>query len=294
MTVDTLPRSVASATRWAQGMLARAGIDGARAEARLLLRHAAGLALERQISAPDAPLDQNQASRLADAVARRARREPMAHIVGRREFWSLDFIVTPDTLDPRPDSETVIDAALARLDSRAAPYQILDLGTGTGCLLLALLSELPAATGIGVDIEPGAARVARRNAERLGLTARSAFFVGDWAAAIDRRFDLVVCNPPYVPTDVIDTLEPEVARFEPRRALDGGADGFAAYGTLIPALSGLIGPGGTVVIEVGAGQADAAAEALARHGFGARERHADLAGIERCISAKWDKNPIRM
>jgi len=285
MTVDLPARSVEAATRWAQQRLSGAGIDAARAEARLLLRHATGFSAERQVSAPDAPLDRQQLACLEAAVSRRSRREPMAQILGRREFWSLDFEVTPDTLDPRPDSETVIEAALAALDSRVPPYQILDLGTGTGCLLLALLSELPAASGVGVDIAPGAARVARKNAERLGFSRRACFIAGDWITALDGRFDLVLCNPPYVPTDVIETLEPEVARFEPRRALDGGADGLGAYRQLIPDLSRVVGAAGKVVIEVGIGQADAVAEILKRSGFGGQARHADLAGIERCISA---------
>ena len=285
MIIEAPARSVDAATRWAQQALSGAGIDNARAEARLLLRYAAGVPAERQIAAPDALLDQRQMACLVEAVERRARREPMAQIVGRREFWSLDFIVTPDTLDPRPDSETVIEAALAGLDSYNHPYQILDLGTGTGCLLLALLSELPAATGVGVDIEPQAARVARQNAERLGFSERASFFAGDWVTALSGRFDLVLCNPPYVPTEVIDTLEPEVARFEPRCALDGGADGLDAYRALIPSLDRVLGDAGKLVIEVGAGQADAVTEMLARSGYREHARYADLARIERCISA---------
>ncbi len=285
MTIDLSARSVEAATRWAQKTLSSAGIDAARAEARLLLRHATGFSSERQVSAPDARLNRQQMACLSAAVGRRSRREPMAQILGRREFWSLDFVVTPDTLDPRPDSETVIEAALARLDSRASAYQILDLGTGTGCLLLALLSELPAASGIGVDIEPRAARVAQENAESLGFSKRAHFFADDWITALDGQFDLVLCNPPYVPSDVIETLKPEVAQFEPRRALDGGADGLEAYRRLVPDLSRAVGAAGKVVIEVGIGQADAVAEILKRSGFGGQARHADLAGIERCISA---------
>jgi len=290
MTIDLPARSVEAATRWAQQTLSSVGIDAARAEARLLLRLATGLSAERQVSAPDTPLDQQQMTCLAAAVTRRSRREPMAQILGRREFWSLDFVVTPDTLDPRPDSETMVEAALAKLDSHALPYQILDLGTGTGCLLLALLSELPAAVGVGVDIEPGAAQVAQTNAERLGFARRARFLVGDWTTAVDGRFDLVLCNPPYVPTGVIATLEPEVSRFEPRRALDGGSDGLDAYRALIPGLARVVAGAGRLLIEVGAGQADAVAEILEQSAFVELARHADLAGIERCISAIPGKN----
>ena len=187
MTIDVQTNSVEAVTRWAQKVLSSAGIGNTRAEARLLLRHATGISAERQVHSPDAALDRHQFARLTEAVARRSRREPMARILGRREFWSLEFAVTSDTLDPRPDSETVIEAVLDRLDSRDRPYQILDLGTGTGCLLLALLSELPAATGVGVDVEPGAARVARSNAERHGFSGRTGFIAGDWTTAINTR-----------------------------------------------------------------------------------------------------------
>ncbi len=290
MTVGLTPHSVEAAIRWAQMALGSAGIDGARAEARLLLRHATGLSAERQVAAPDRCLDDQQASSLTEAVKRRTRGEPMAQILGRREFWSLDFIVTPDTLDPRPDSETVIAAALARLDSRDRPYQILDLGTGTGCLLLALLSELPAATGVGVDIAPETVRIARLNAAQLGFADRARFIVGDWTAALSGQFDVVLCNPPYVRTVDIDGLSREVALYEPRRALDGGDDGLAAYRALIPGLRHRLSETGLTVLEVGAGQADAVSGLLEKAGFAELLRTADLGGIERCVSAIPDKN----
>lgn len=293
MTVDLQPQSVESAIVWAQKQLGVAGIDGARAEARLLLRHATGLSAERQVAAPETTLDGRQTSSLAQAVTRRSRGEPIAHILGRREFWSLDFVVTPDTLDPRPDSETVIAAALARLDSRERPYQILDLGTGTGCLLLALMSELPNATGVGVDIAPETAHVARLNAARLGFADRTRFVVGDWTIPIGGQFDVILCNPPYVRTGDIDGLSREVAMFEPRRALDGGADGLDAFRALGPGLRRITGTTGFVVVEVGAGQAEAVSGILTEAGFADLSRTADLAGIERCISAKPAKNSDR-
>lgn len=282
--------TIGAATLWAQKALSGAGIDGARSEARLLVRLATGFSTERQIADPEIRLDEDQMTALRDSVARRSRHEPMAQILGRREFWSLDFVVTPETLDPRPDSETVIAAVLGGLDSRTESYQVLDLGTGTGCLLLALLSELPAATGVGVDIEPETARVAQTNAERLGLSERAGFIAGDWTAALDCRFDVVVCNPPYVPTSEIETLQPEVARFEPRRALDGGPDGLECYRALLPVLPGVLKPSGMAVFEVGAGQAGAVTDLLLRYGFTGHAQHADLAGTQRCVSAKLGKN----
>lgn len=287
------PRSVEGAVRWAQNQLGNAGIEGARAEARLLLSHATGLSAERQVAAPETALDGRQSSSLAQIVTRRSRGEPMAHILGRREFWSLEFVVTPDTLDPRPDSETVIAAALARLDKRDRPYQILDLGTGTGCLLLALLSELPNATGVGVDIAPEAAHIARLNAARLGFGDRTRFIAGDWTEPVSGQFDVVLSNPPYVRTGDIDGLSREVALFEPRRALDGGADGLDAYRALSTGLRQATAPTGFVVLEIGAGQAEAVESILAEAAFADFARTADLAGIERCISAIPAKNSDR-
>ena len=167
-------------------------------------------------------------------------REPLSRIIGRREFWGLEFLLSADTLDPRPESETVIEAILARLPDRDRAYRFLDLGTGTGCLLLALLSEYPAASGIGIDIAPGAARTARDNAERLGIGGRAQFAVGSWAAALTGRFDAVVANPPYIEHAAIADLPREVRQYDPIRALDGGADGLAAYRAIAADLQRLL------------------------------------------------------
>ncbi len=219
---------------------------------------------------------------LTPLVERRAAREPLALIVGHREFWSLRFAVSPATLIPRPESETLIEAAVAEFAGRAPPCLVLDLGTGSGCLLLAALSAFPAAFGIGVDRSAAAAVLAARNAAALHLADRSAFVCGDWADALDARFDLVLCNPPYVRTGDLGGLMPEVARYEPRTALDGGADGFAAYRRVIRALPGLLRPGAAAVLEIGAGQAEAAA-GLARQAGLAAEWQSDLAGIPRAL-----------
>jgi release factor glutamine methyltransferase len=246
--------------------LREAGIEAPRREARWLLEHAAGdIALFRAL------------------VARRAAREPMAFLTGRQGFWTLDLEVSPATLIPRPDSETLITVALAARPERDTVRRILDLGTGTGCLLLAALTEYPAAFGVGVDRAPEAAGLAARNAQANHLAGRCAMLCADWAAPLVGRFDLVLSNPPYIESDAIAGLMPEVARHEPRAALDGGADGLDAYRALLAALPGLLAPGGVAVLELGAGQA-AAVVALARlAGFRQPVLHDDLAGIARAV-----------
>jgi len=215
-------------------------------------------------------------------VARRAAREPLALILGRREFWSLEFAVSPATLIPRPDSETLIEAALAAFADRAPPGHVLDLGTGTGCLLLAALSEFRGAIGIGVDRSAAAAALAARNAASLGMTDRAAFACCDWAGALHGRFDLVLCNPPYIPSSDLGSLMPEVARHEPWSALDGGPDGLSSYRQLMPELPRLLSPGGIAVLELGAGQAKAVTALAWEAGFSATARQ-DLSGIVRVL-----------
>lgn len=277
----SLETTIAEALDFAAGRLEAARVREPRFEARLLLGYAAGLPLEQIVAHPDRPLGAAPRARFARLVDRRAGREPLAQITGRREFWSLPFKVTPDTLTPRPESETLIEAALALVRDRAAPLRILDLGTGTGCLMLALLSELMNAEGVGVDLSEPATRVARDNAVALGLARRARFFVGNWDAALGARFDLVVANPPYVPAAQIDQLEPEVARFEPRLALAGGRDGLAGYRALALRLPALLAPTGHALLELGQGQGDRVAEIMMAAGLGVLDRRADLAGIER-------------
>jgi release factor glutamine methyltransferase len=271
--------TIAEVLREGSESLAQAGINYPRLEARLLLAHALGCSAEdliRDLTAIVAPSD------FATLVARRTSREPLAFILGWREFWSLRFRVSPATLIPRPDSETVVEAALALCPQRQSPIRVLDLGTGTGCLLLSVLHERPKAFGVGVDRSEAAACLALDNARHLGMNDRSAFVCGDWAGSIDGRFDLVLSNPPYIATADLAGLMPDVASHEPHSALDGGASGLSAYREIIAGLPRLLATGGAAVLELGAGQFDAVGQMAEGAGFWVDSRP-DLAGITRAI-----------
>jgi len=266
--------------------LAAAGIEGARGEAWLLLAAATGQPRGALMAGALERLTPEQAVLLEAMVRRRVAREPSAYILGEKEFWSLPLAVGPGVLIPRPESESVVEAALARVHDRRAPLRLLDLGTGSGCLLLALLSELPQASGLAVDLSPEALAMARRNAERLGLAARARFEERSWGEGLADRFDLIVSNPPYVAAGDLAGLEPEVRAFEPEIALTAGPDGLAAYRALIPDCARLLAPDGSVLLEIGQGQGSAVAGILASHGLHVVERRQDLAGIERCLVAQ--------
>ena len=264
--------------------LRAAGVEAPAREARMLLAHATGLDRDALLrlgrAAPVA------AGTMRALVARRARREPLAFITGRQGFWSLDLLVSPATLIPRADTETVVEAALdeARRAGRT-PRWLLDLGTGSGAILLALLSEWRDARGLGMDSSEAACRLARANARASGMGGRAMFACGDWAAAIGpgTRFDIVVSNPPYIETATLDELMPEVGGFEPTGALDGGADGLDAYRRLLPEIGRLLAPGGVAVFEIGRGQADPVASLARASGLAVRAARADLGGIARAV-----------
>lgn len=264
--------------------LTAAGIPEPRREARLILAHVLGVEPVAVAGYPERSVA--AISEYEALIARRAEREPLSHLTGHREFWSLEFEVSPATLDPRPDSETLVETALAALRDREAAPSILDFGTGTGCLLLALLSELPQATGLGIDIDPAAVAVARRNAARLGLADRAGFVVGNWGRALDGRFDLVVANPPYIPAADIAGLGREVAEYEPRWALDGGVDGLDAYRALAGDIERLLAADGLAVLEFGLGQGDEVASVMAGAGLVADGFARDLAGRRRCLACR--------
>ncbi len=270
--------------------LTAAGIDNVRFEARLLLSKASGLSIEVLISRGRDEASGTTIEALRPLTARRVQREPMAYILGEREFWGLTFRVTPDVLVPRPDSETVIEAALSLIADRAKVGRILDLGVGSGCLLLTLLKEFPGARGVGMDASPAALAVASANAEALGLADRTQFLSGDWREpAWEERlagpFDLVVSNPPYVESGAIARLMPEVARFEPKEALDGGPDGLAAYRLIAAAGRNLITKGGLLLVEAGEGQASEIARIFGAAGLSPKAPWKDLGGIDRVVPA---------
>jgi release factor glutamine methyltransferase len=260
-----------------------AGIERPEAEARILLEAASGRGRGQIIAFPEHVLTDEQRVALDAMVARRRAREPISRILGRREFWSLSFAVGPATLDPRPDSETLVAAVLARLPDRSAPLNILDLGAGTGCLLLALLSELPQAQGLGIDASGDAVAMADGNAQALGFGARANFRLGDWARDISAQFDVIVSNPPYIESTSIDELAPEVAKFDPRGALDGGPDGLSAYRALLPQAAQRLKNGGLLALEIGAGQGPAVRVLATDARLTDLGSAPDLAGIERCL-----------
>ena len=263
------------------------GMDEPEREARALLRGYLGLTDLDLVTRGEQEVAQEDSARLHALAERRARGEPLARLTGRREFWSLDFALSPETLVPRPETETLVEAALSLFPDRSAPLRLLALGTGTGALLAALLSEYPAAFGVGVDLAPGAARQARTNLATLGFAARAAVLVGHWGEALTGGFDLVVSNPPYIPSTDIAALQREVRAHDPRLALDGGPQGLDAYRALAVALPGLLVAGGYAVLELGIGQERQVAGLLAAAGLSVESpARADLAGIARAMIAR--------
>lgn len=264
--------------------LRAAGVSGADLDARLLCAEA--LALPPGTLLSDSPILPDEAARAEALLRRRLSGEPVARILGEKEFWSLPFALSPETLVPRPDTETVVEEVLARLPERAAPLRMLDLGTGTGAILAALLVEYRDAFGVGVDRSLDAARTAQLNLARLGLDARARILVGDWGSALRGPFDVVVSNPPYIPSAEIATLDVDVRAHDPRAALDGGADGLGAYAAIAAALPALLAPGGLCVLELGMGQEADVAALLRTAGldvpYPARR---DLSGIARALPA---------
>ncbi len=257
---------------------ARIGGETPRLDAEVLLAHLLGCTRGDLLLRPDRSIDAQAYDIL---INRRAAGEPVAHITGRREFWSLDLIVSPAVLIPRPDSETLIEVAL-RL-CRPPPARILDLGTGSGALLLAALSEWPAATGLGIDASPAALAVAQANARHTGLADRAAFRLGDWGAGLAERFDLVLANPPYIAEN--EPLSPEVRAHEPASALFAGADGLADYRRILPQLPGLLAPAGLALLEIGHTLGAALLALAAAQGLAAA-LYPDLAGRDRCVALR--------
>jgi len=269
-----------SLLRQATARLRDAGVETARLDARLLLAEATDRDPAGILPGDSQAVSVREQLRFAEMLDRRAGLEPVSRILGRREFFGRPFAVGPSVLDPRADSETLIEASLA-LDGR--PERILDLGTGSGCLLLTLLAEIPGATGVGVDLAESTLDVARLNAGILGLATRVAFIQSNWFDFVEGRFDLIVSNPPYIPTREIALLMPDVRDHDPHVALDGGVDGLDDYRAILAEASGFLAPDGRLLVEIGDGQGDDV-ETLARAcGFIPESRRKDLGGRERVL-----------
>ncbi|WP_237479517.1 peptide chain release factor N(5)-glutamine methyltransferase [Lichenibacterium dinghuense] len=278
--MTTLTAALRAATR----ALASAGVPDPEVDARILLLAAAGLDRLALILDPGRALPRDATERLDGFVARRAAREPVSRILGRRDFWGLTLRVTPDVLDPRPDTETVVAAVLDALGPRRGePLRLLDLGTGSGAILCALLSELPRASGWAVDRSAAACAVARGNLDACGLAPRSLVVQGDWAVALAGGFDTVVSNPPYIESAIIPELDRDVREHDPLAALDGGADGLDCYRVLAADLPRLLAKGGVACFEVGRGQDGDVAGLMRAAGLADVATRADLGGVERAV-----------
>jgi release factor glutamine methyltransferase len=290
VTAETLfaGKTVEAARRALTARFAAAGIDSAELDARLLIGVALQLDLTGLIASASRPLDESEAAQLEAHAARRLSGEPIARILGLKEFWGLPLRLSHATLVPRPDTETVVEQALAMMrPAPAGQIRIIDIGTGSGAILLALLSELSDAFGVGTDVSLAALATARINARDLGLVSRASFVACDYAAALSGRFDLIVSNPPYVRTSDIPNLTRDVRDHDPHAALDGGHDGFDAYRALIPQAASLLKAGGALVVESGLGQAGEIEALMTQAGLKVTgPPKADLGGVLRAVAAR--------
>jgi release factor glutamine methyltransferase len=280
--------SIAEALRLMAQFFRLSGIEEADADARILLAHALHLDRAQLLAQSDRLLEAREIDTVLPLAARRLKREPVARILARKEFWSLPLGLTPNVLVPRPETETIVEAALDRVlrgGLRLERLRVLDIGTGSGALLLALLEEMPNATGIGTDIDAGALACARANAERHNLAGRCSFVAGDMAAGLAGPFDLIVSNPPYVARGEIARLEPEVRDYDPKLALDGGEDGLDAYRAIAAAAPRLLAPDGRLIVELGAGQELSVRTLFTNTGLAIVTVRNDLSGIPRALVA---------
>jgi release factor glutamine methyltransferase len=287
------PPARAQAIAEVAAYLAESGVDPAEAQddARTLLRAAAGLTRLELALSPQAPLAPEEADRLSRYAARRAAREPVSRILGARGFWTLELAVAPNVLDPRPDTETLVETTLALIDRRDAPLNILDLGAGSGAVLCALLSELPESRGVAVDLSPEACAASQQNLARCGFSDRATVVRGRWGESLGAAFDVIVSNPPYVRAGDMIALDPEVRLHDPALALDGGADGLSCYREILADLPRLLAPQGLVALEVGWDQAVSVASLLGASGFIVESIGRDAGGHERAVAAR--RAPVR-
>ncbi len=292
MSEPNLPYIISRLLHQARTNLARAGIETAALDARVLLCHVCELSDAEVIAYPDREIENQLATRFLHLVAQRARRIPLAHLLGVREFWGLEFCVNAHTLIPRPETELAVELAVKcarEIQQKTRHVRILDLGCATGCLLISILHEVKAASGIGVDINPEAVKLAARNAQNLGVEARADFLCMDWGGELVEIFDIIVSNPPYIRSGDIEGLMPEVSGYEPVRALDGGTDGLDEYRKIIPQARRLLSEKGVLILEIGAGQASDVLRILELNSFQSHNPdqsvQRDLAGCDRIIVA---------
>lgn len=262
--------------------LAAHGIETAGLDARLLFQAASGLRHEDIVAEPDLVVPPDVAARFSSLTQRRCKFEPVSRILENREFYGRTFRVTPDVLDPRADTETLIGAALGLVKGKR-PLRILDLGTGSGAIAVTLLAELPEATAVASDLSAAALTVAKGNAAALGVAGRASFVQANWFEGIGGRFDFIVSNPPYIPLGDIAGLAPDVREFDPPRALDGGPDGLEAYRRIAGGAGGHLAPKGHIIVEIGSGQENAVNNLFRAQGFAQESRHFDLSGHARCL-----------
>jgi release factor glutamine methyltransferase len=263
-----------------------AGLDAPRLDARILVGHVTGLEPSLLFARSDQALSAGESEAVRALAKRRLSYEPVSRILGHREFWGLDFGLNSATLDPRPDTETVVTAALALKDKLPAKPRILDLGTGTGCILISLLSEWPESRGMGIDLDPRALEMAAANAMRLGVGARAQFREGDWCDGLEENYDLIVSNPPYIGESEACALAPEVTSFDPPAALFAGPDGLGAYRGLIPGAKARLSAGGRLILEIGVTQEQAVETLLNQVGIVIETRAKDLSGRVRALVAR--------
>jgi release factor glutamine methyltransferase len=286
--VTDVSTTVEAARRALTARFKAASIDSPELDARILVGHVLGLDLTGMIAAAHRQITPDEVTGVEELARRRLKGEPVARITGHKEFWGLPLQLSAATLVPRPDTETVVELALGILRASPDPnrlWRIVDIGTGSGAILLALLSELPNASAVGTDISTAALQTARGNAARLGLATRAAFVACDYAAALSGRFDLIVSNPPYIRSAEIGGLATEVLKHDPLLALEGGADGLDAYRAIAPEAMRLLAPDGTLVLEVGRGQSGDVAGLMAAAGLTPKQPpRADLAGIPRALA----------
>ena len=279
------PGTLGESIEIASTILSESGLDNSRRETLLLVEYVTGKSVSELRRSPKGLIHEDVWNNILHLIKRRAQHEPMAYLLNNKEFWSLTFEVTKDTLIPRPDSETLVEAILDLTPDANARLNILDLGTGCGCLLGALLTELKFAVGVGVDASESASNVAHRNMKRLGLADRAAIITGNWGDGISKSFDNIVCNPPYIPSGEIEMLDIGVRGFEPHVALDGGLDGLEPYRILAGKIQRLLKNSGLAAVEVGFGQAPAVSDIFEQNGLEIKKITQDLAFRDRCLLA---------